>query len=88
VELPRMHRVARKAEERLVAIRFGMPVLRTIEHQRAERVRPVVGEEQEERPLAMGLDELDAAARPEIGRIARLLADLPAFNDRLRDLSL
>jgi hypothetical protein len=54
-----------------------VPVAGWILHQLAEQVGPVVGEEEEEGTVAVLLQEVHAAAGPEVGQRARLAADLP-----------
>ena len=70
--LPRVHRVDREALELPAAVVRRVAVARRVVHQPAEDVGPVVGEEEEERPLPVPLDEAQGAVRPEVRRVTGL----------------
>jgi hypothetical protein len=72
-----------EAGEMLVAVVLGMAILRPTEHQIAERIRPIVRQEQKEWPLLVLFDELDPFARPQVGRVAGFFAHLAVLNDFL-----
>ena len=81
--LPGVHGVAGEAGEGLVFIVGGVAVLRRVAHELAEVVGAVVGEVEEEGPVFVLLDELDAFAGPEVGGVLGLDVDLAVFDDLL-----
>jgi hypothetical protein len=83
VVLPRVHGVARKAGEEFVGVKFRVAILRGVEHERAEAVGAVIGEVEEERAVLVLLDELDAAPRPQVGRVTFLAPHLAILDDVL-----